>query len=68
MDFEDELEVDYKGKDFQVSFNPKFILDILKNVGEQNIILDFNTPATPVMARIPGNEDFTYIVMPLRTQ
>jgi len=68
MDFEDELEVDYKGKDFQVSFNPKFILDILKNVAEKNIVLDFNTPATPVMARIPGNEGFTYIVMPLRTQ
>jgi len=68
MDFEDELEIDYKGKDFQISFNPKFVLDILRNVGEQNIILDFNTPSTPVMARIPGNEDFTYIVMPLRTQ
>jgi DNA polymerase-3 subunit beta len=68
MDFEDEVEIDYKGKDFQVTFNPKFILDILKNVDNKNIIFDFNTPATPVMARIPGNEDFTYIVMPLRTQ
>ena len=68
MDFEDELEVDYKGRDFQVSFNPKFILDILKNAGEKNIVLDFNAPTTPVMARIPGNEDFIYIVMPLRTQ
>lgn len=68
MDFEDELEVDYKGKDFQVSFNPRFVLDILKNVGDKRIILDFNTPATPVMARIPGNDDLVYIVMPLRTQ
>jgi len=68
MDFEDELEVDYKGKDFQVSFNPKFILDILKNICGKSIIFDFNTPATPVMARIPGNEDFIYIVMPLRIQ
>ena len=68
MDFEDELEVDYKGSEFNVSFNPKFMLDILKNTGEKNIILDFNNPATPVKARIPGNDDFTYIVMPLRTQ
>ncbi len=68
MDFEDEMEVDYKGKDFQVSFNPKFILDILKSAGEGKVILDFNTPATPVMVRLPGNDDFTYIVMPLRTQ
>ena len=68
MDFEDELDVAYQGKEFQVSFNPKFVLDMLKNFGDKNIILDFNTPATPVMARIPGNNDFTYIIMPLRTQ
>ena len=68
MDFEDEMEVDYKGKDFQVSFNPKFVLDMLKNFGEKNVVLDFNTPATPVMARVSDNNDFTYIVMPLRTQ
>ena len=68
MDFEDELDIDYKGKEFQVSFNPKFILDILKNFGDKNIVLDFNNPATPVMARIPGNDHLIYIVMPLRTQ
>jgi len=68
MDFEDEIEVDYKGKDLQVSFNPKFILDILKAVGDKDVIFDFTTPSTPVMARIPGNEDLVYIVMPLRVQ
>lgn len=68
MDFEDEIESDYKGKEFQVSFNPKFVLDILKIFGEKNIIMDFNSPATPVLARMPGSGDFTYIVMPLRTQ
>ena len=68
IDFEDELEVDYKGKDLQVSFNPKFVLDILKNAGEGGVIFDFNAPSTPATIRIPGNEDFVYIVMPLRTQ
>jgi DNA polymerase-3 subunit beta len=68
MDFEDEIEVDYKGKDLQVSFNPKFILDLLKAVGEKNLIMDFTSPSTPAMARVPGNEDLLYIVMPLRIQ
>lgn len=68
MNFEDEMDMDYKGKDFQVSFNPKFVLDILKNTGDNDVVFDFNTPSTPVMVRIQGNEDFLYIVMPLRTQ
>lgn len=68
MDFEDELEVEHKGKEFQVSFNPKFILDILRTVGDQKVIFDFSSPSTPVMVRMTGNENFCYIVMPLRTQ
>jgi len=62
------MALDYKGKEFQVSFNPKFILDMLKVIGDKNIVFDFSAPTTPVMARIPGNDDFIYIVMPLRTQ
>jgi DNA polymerase-3 subunit beta len=68
MDFEDEMEADYNGKDLQVSFNPKFVLDILKAVGESRITLDFSSPSTPVTARIKGNDELIYIVMPLRTQ
>lgn len=68
MDFEDEIAVDYKGKDFQISFNPKFILDILKVSGEKELSAEFNTPATPAIIRVKGREDLIYIIMPLRTQ
>ena len=68
MDFEDEVEIDYKGKDFQISFNPKFIMDILKAAGEGEIIAEFTSPATPALLRLKGREEQTYIVMPLRTQ
>ena len=68
MDFEDEVEVDYKGKEFQISFNPKFIMDILKSAGAGEILAEFTSPATPALLRLKGREDLLYIVMPLRTQ
>ncbi len=68
MDFEDELEIDYKGKEFQISFNPKFVLDILKTAGDCEITAEFSSPATPALLRVKGREDLIYIVMPLRTQ
>lgn len=68
MDFEDEIAVDYKGKDFQISFNPKFILDILKVSGEKELSAEFTTPSTPAIIRVKGREDLIYIIMPLRTQ
>jgi DNA polymerase-3 subunit beta len=68
MDFEDEVEIDYKGKEFQISFNPKFVMDILKAAGESDITAEFTSPATPALLRVKGREDLIYIVMPLRTQ
>lgn len=68
MDFEDELEIDYKGKEFQISFNPKFVMDILKAAGNSDITAEFTSPATPALLRLKGREDLIYIVMPLRTQ
>jgi DNA polymerase-3 subunit beta len=66
--FEDEIAVEYKGKEFQISFNPKFILDILKVSGEKELSAEFTTPSTPAIIMVKGREDLTYIIMPLRTQ
>lgn len=68
MDFEDELEIDYKGKEFQISFNPRFVLDILKAAGDSDIMAEVASPSTPVLLRVLGGEDLIYIVMPLRNQ
>ncbi len=67
MDFEDEIAVDYKGKEFQISFNPKFILDILKASGEKELTAEFTSPSTPALIKVKGREDLIYIIMPLRT-
>ncbi|HBE89385.1 MAG TPA: DNA polymerase III subunit beta [Elusimicrobia bacterium] len=68
MDFEDETDVDYKGKDLQVSFNPKFVMDVLRNIGEAKALMEFNAPSTPALIKPVKGEDFLYIVMPLRAQ
>ena len=68
MDFEDEVGIDYKGKDFQISFNPKFVMDILKAAGESELTVELTSPATPALLKVKGREDLIYIVMPLRTQ
>jgi DNA polymerase-3 subunit beta len=68
MDFEDEIPAEYKGKEFQISFNPKFVMDILKVSGDCEITVEFSSPATPAMLKVKGKEGPLYIVMPLRTQ
>ena len=68
MDFEDEIPAGYKGKEFSISFNPKFVMDILKVSGEGEVTAEFTSPSTPALLRVKGKEGPLYIVMPLRTQ
>jgi len=67
MDFEDEMDIENTGKDFQINFNPKYVMDILKNIGDKKIVFKFTASSTPVIIKSLKNKDLTYIVMPLRS-
>lgn len=66
MDFEDEIPVSYEGEEFQISFNPVFIMDILKNIPAGQVICQFKTATTPALLKTQADETPLYIVMPLR--
>ena len=54
----------YDGEDTEVSFNPSFIQDPLKNLDCNNIIIKFNDKNSPMC--VTGDDGFIYIIMPMR--
>ncbi len=60
----EELEVDYKGGELAIGFNPIFLIDVLKNVVDENIKFGFIDPEKPAV--IKSGEDYTYIVLPMQ--
>ena len=60
----EEVEVDYKGGEFVIGFNPDFLIDALKNIDEEYIKFGFTDPEKPVV--IKSGEDYTYIVLPMQ--
>ncbi len=60
----EELEVDYKGGELAIGFNPTFLIDVLKNVGDENVQFGFIDPEKPAV--IKSGEDYTYIVLPMQ--
>lgn len=67
MDFEDEIDIKHGEKEFNISFNPRYITDVLKNVGDKTISLKFTTSSTPVIIEPSRDKNLLYIVMPLRS-
>jgi len=56
-----------KGKDIIITFNSKYILDVLKIIKTENIEIKFNDPLNPVIIHPEKDKNYLYILMPVRT-
>ena len=55
-----------EGGQLNVAFNSRYILDILKNLESEEATFSMNTALSPVCVKSTEEEDYTYIVTPVR--
>lgn len=65
-DVREELLVESVGKNIEIGFNPKYLIEAIKAVSEEQIILDFGTSISPCVIRPIDGTEFTYMVLPVR--
>jgi len=65
-DAKEELFIETQGKYLEVGFNPKYFLDALKVIEDPEIFIDFGTSVSPSVIRPIENEDYTYMILPIR--
>jgi len=56
-----------KGKDLEINFNYRYILDGLNNIFSQKIFLGFNSSAQPAVIRPAEGNDYLYVAMPIKS-
>jgi DNA polymerase-3 subunit beta len=62
----EEIGIDFNGKEIEIGFNVKYLLDFLRSVREGKIIFKYVQELKPAMVQGQGSEDYFYIVMPLK--
>ena len=62
----EELSIDCDGPDIDIGFNAKFLLDFLKTVDSEQVILKLIQELKPVLMQGASETDYQYIVMPLK--
>lgn len=67
MDFMEEIKIDYKAEAFDISFNPQYLLDVLKNIKTEKTVFSFLNPVQPVLIEPENKDNFKYVVMPVRS-
>lgn len=61
-----KINSEVEGKDVSIIFNWRYVLDGLKNINDDDLILEFNGDQKPAVMRPSQNTDFFYILMPIR--
>ena len=63
----EELFVSTEGKNLEVGFNPKYFLDSLKSIDDENVFVEFGTSISPCLIKSTENkDDYVYMILPIR--
>ncbi|MFO1487377.1 MAG: DNA polymerase III subunit beta [Verrucomicrobiota bacterium] len=60
----ESLAINYKGKEMSIAFNPKYMIDPLNALTEDEVFLELIDELSPGVLKING--PFLYVVMPMR--
>jgi DNA polymerase-3 subunit beta len=55
-----------KGKELQIGFNPRYLIDVLKNVEDEEIYINFGSSISPFIINSLTQDNYTYLILPIR--
>ena len=65
-DVEEETDASLNGDPIEIAFNAKYIIDVIRNVSEEDLYMKFNTNVSPCVVVPQTGDSFTYLILPVR--
>ena len=59
-----EVPIQKTGKDIMIGFNPKFLMDALRIIDDENVDLYMMNPKSPCFIKNP-EESYIYLILPV---
>ncbi len=59
----EEIKAKYVGEELEIGFNPNYLIDVLKELNDDNVCIDFSSADRPAVLR---KEGYTCMILPLR--
>ncbi|MDW7740505.1 MAG: DNA polymerase III subunit beta [Bacillota bacterium] len=63
---EEIIPIEQEGEDIELHVNTRFVLDILKIIEVQKIIIDFHGDGGPLIFRLIDDNSYLYLVLPIK--
>jgi DNA polymerase-3 subunit beta len=65
---DDHVDADYAGEEITIAFNPNFLIDGIEAVQGDEVMLEIADAVRPAMVRSVDDDNFRYLLMPVRVQ
>ena len=62
----EEIYISTEGKNIEAGFNPKYFLDSLKVIEDEEVFVEFGTNISPCLVKSVENNDYVYMILPIR--
>ena len=62
----EEIIVEKSGEDLEIGFNSKYIIEALKAIDDEEVVMELKTPVTPCLVKPLDGDKFEYLILPVR--
>ena len=62
----EEVDAQKAGDDIDIAFNPRFVMNVLKNIPDDKVYMDFTTSVAPCVIKPAKTDGFYYLIVPVR--
>ena len=62
----EEVTINLQGEELQIAFNSRYLLDVLKNMEEEDIVMEMSSSVTPCVIKGKNLKNGKYLVLPVR--
>jgi DNA polymerase-3 subunit beta len=63
---QEELDIEYAGGPLDIGFNVQYVQEVLNNLDGENVNCSFGDATSSMLISVPEDENFRYVVMPMR--
>ncbi len=62
----DKVKMKIEGDKFDIGFNPKYLLDVLRVIDSEEVILELSSSLSPCIVKPVDDNEYIYLVLPVR--
>lgn len=59
---------DLEGEPVEIAFSSRYVLDMLRSISDQEVLLSINSPLKPVVFTVDSEPGFRFVIMPFKVK